>query len=562
MSIRLHVHFRLSLHVGRVFTVALVGLLSQLCDLNSARAQWHTSTNADSALYVCPGFNQGILTFDDGSSIICGALSDSRYVQKLDPKGYNCWTQPVQLYDRPGTDNDGSANNLVRDGDGGVILWWVDFRGAFLEVDDVYSRYLNDAVYMQHVDKYGNSRWAEGGILIDSLRGGVKSGYGVSDGSGGIILYMFENLYDTTTGVLTGAHTWIVRYDNNGKMMWLTPIDTSRSVIYFGQPISLGGRLVIKTLTGLLFIDRSSGVVQTPPSYSPKGMLFTYKDSLGYDWTFEGYQHDSTGAIEERDGLTCVSSSWDSVWHVDFKITDEGDGNNVFSPTNTPWVMDQRGGVFYVWSYKSPNNTLKTRAHWITGQGLRWGAAGRQLTQNTCYATFGGPSRLGIYMENGTALAFDTAGTALWDTAVVVLSNPLDAYSPTIASDNNGGAIIAYWSTVGGIFAQHTGRAGKVGVTSSLPARAPIFSRFELSRNYPNPFNPATVIRGQWPVTSVVRLSVYDLLGREVAVLANGRFPAGSYSFTFDGSNLSSGVYFYRLSTGSSQITRSMMLLK
>ena len=55
---------------------------------------------------------------------------------------------------------------------------------------------------------------------------------------------------------------------------------------------------------------------------------------------------------------------------------------------------------------------------------------------------------------------------------------------------------------------------------------------------------------------------VYDLLGREIAILADGRYPAGKYDFTFDGSNVSSGVYFCRLSGGTSQITRRMMLLK
>ncbi len=59
---------------------------------------------------------------------------------------------------------------------------------------------------------------------------------------------------------------------------------------------------------------------------------------------------------------------------------------------------------------------------------------------------------------------------------------------------------------------------------------------FRLFQNYPNPFNPKTVIRGQGTGDSRMRLAVYDLLGREVAVLANGRYPAGRYSFTFDGS--------------------------
>ncbi len=86
--------------------------------------------------------------------------------------------------------------------------------------------------------------------------------------------------------------------------------------------------------------------------------------------------------------------------------------------------------------------------------------------------------------------------------------------------------------------------------------------RFGLVGVYPNPFNPSTVISGQWTVDSRVKLAVYDLLGREVAVLADGRFPAGVHSFVFDGSGLASGVYFCRLTAGNSADTRMMTLAK
>ena len=87
-------------------------------------------------------------------------------------------------------------------------------------------------------------------------------------------------------------------------------------------------------------------------------------------------------------------------------------------------------------------------------------------------------------------------------------------------------------------------------------------TRFSLSQNFPNPFNPKTVIRGQWPGDSDVRLVVYDVLGRQVATLANIRYPAGKYSFTFDGANLASGVYLYRLTAGALSAVRTMLLIR
>jgi chitodextrinase len=77
--------------------------------------------------------------------------------------------------------------------------------------------------------------------------------------------------------------------------------------------------------------------------------------------------------------------------------------------------------------------------------------------------------------------------------------------------------------------------------------RIAIPTYFDLAQNYPNPFNPATVIKYQLPAFSTVRLSVYDILGREVATLVDGVKEAGFYTATFDGSKVASGIYFTRL---------------
>jgi photosystem II stability/assembly factor-like uncharacterized protein len=85
---------------------------------------------------------------------------------------------------------------------------------------------------------------------------------------------------------------------------------------------------------------------------------------------------------------------------------------------------------------------------------------------------------------------------------------------------------------------------------------------FALEQNYPNPFNPTTVISYQLPVAGNVSLKVYDVLGREVMTLVNGRQDAGAYNFTLNAASLSSGVYFYRLQSGNFVQTKKMMLVK
>jgi minor extracellular serine protease Vpr len=85
---------------------------------------------------------------------------------------------------------------------------------------------------------------------------------------------------------------------------------------------------------------------------------------------------------------------------------------------------------------------------------------------------------------------------------------------------------------------------------------------FALMQNYPNPFNPSTVISFQLPLKSLVTLKVYDILGREVATIVNEVIEAGSYNVQFDGSKLSSGIYFYTLNAGEFSATKKLSLIK
>ena len=85
---------------------------------------------------------------------------------------------------------------------------------------------------------------------------------------------------------------------------------------------------------------------------------------------------------------------------------------------------------------------------------------------------------------------------------------------------------------------------------------------YKLSQNYPNPFNPVTTINFSIPKQGNVTLKVYDVTGKEVIILINEQRSAGNYTVSFDGANLPSGAYFYRLESGDFKETRRMILLK
>lgn len=118
---------------------------------------------------------------------------------------------------------------------------------------------------------------------------------------------------------------------------------------------------------------------------------------------------------------------------------------------------------------------------------------------------------------------------------------------------------IAWLSGGGSVF--RTNNAGDTFVSVESEPNAKV-ENFELLQNYPNPFNPTTIITYRLNYSSNVKLIVYNSMGEEHATLLNAYKNSGEYSIYFDGSGLSSGVYFYQLITQNNVVTRKMILLR
>ncbi len=149
----------------------------------------------------------------------------------------------------------------------------------------------------------------------------------------------------------------------------------------------------------------------------------------------------------------------------------------------------------------------------------------------------------------GNSLHFTTDGGSNWietDPGDIIIN---DIY---FVSETTGWII----GLDGKIFKTNNGGITSAEVESLIP------NNFSLSQNFPNPFNPVTKINFAIPISEHVTLKVYDMLGSEAATLLNERKSAGIYSVDFDGSKLTSGMYFYILSAGDFSETRKMMLLK
>jgi len=167
-----------------------------------------------------------------------------------------------------------------------------------------------------------------------------------------------------------------------------------------------------------------------------------------------------------------------------------------------------------------------------------------------------------FYQNYGSA----QTATIKWDGATVATPSLVGkadstginvlAYPPTFAVTTGAHTLAITASGINLDFVQLSKVTTGVGGNNGLP------ETYTLEQNYPNPFNPATTINFALTKASNVKLTVYNILGQQVATLVNGQMNAGTHSVQFNAINLASGVYFYRLEAGDFRAHKKMLLLK
>ena len=299
----------------------------------------------------------------------------------------------------------------------------------------------------------------------------------------------------------------------------------------------------------LYAIDRSSGSAQALSRFSPRlpqlMSAFTVRQA---DTTMYAAFSSSTATDLYR--MSSANGDLEAFGKVGI-----GDVRSMaFSPSDALYLVTAVGRM-----YRVSKNTLDTLCLGWTGHafnslafnpatGVLWASV--QDTVFTIDTVSGAATLVGANGLRGarSSIAFSGVGTlyGLFAGSLVAvdkISGRADWIGYTGVDGLDGIALS------GGVMNGVEGAAGK-----------PRLCR--LAQNYPNPFNPKTVLSYQLSVASDVRLSVYDLLGREVAVLVNERKAAGMYKVTFDGTNISSGIYICRMIAGKYVESRKMVLTK
>ncbi len=168
------------------------------------------------------------------------------------------------------------------------------------------------------------------------------------------------------------------------------------------------------------------------------------------------------------------------------------------------------------------------------------------------------------------AISHDDAGNifaSAWGSGVYVLPSVITDRFPDFWTDfglkgTNISSISVNTATHQVVAGTESGDIYRTDIVLSVKENTTVPAEFKLYQNYPNPFNPATVIEFALPSAQNVKLSVYNILGQEIKVLNDGPLTAGYHKFTFDGKNLASGIYFYRVVAGKFSEVKKMVLTK
>ncbi|MFI5251755.1 MAG: T9SS type A sorting domain-containing protein [Bacteroidota bacterium] len=520
-------------------------LLQALC-----YGQWSTSTSTSNALFVCPGYYSGILTFNDGSSIILGALSGYIYAQKLDPKGYKMWSQPVMVFHNNNSAIGTSAyppfwqwGDWVSDDDGGIIIFWYDYRDAYNTSTD----FMNNALYIQHVDKNGIIKWDSSGILVRGVETGLKSAAIVRDGSGGCILTWSESGFNYP-GAPNVDHIVSSRWSNNGQKLWERIIDSSATKGIIG--LSSLNRAGHKIYTNIIHNSNPVTIISTVEGLSDS-LVFYYEKSSNYSWKDSIlYRIRALSDVY----LLKIGFLGDTIWSTKIILPQNCQPFSNFR--NSPYFPDDHGGFYYL--YICDNDTI----HHFDENGNFYQTYFKNITKFGGYYFHDGKNGIVNSSDNCDAQRYDEMGTSLWDTSFVYLQDSFNAYFKRYESDNNGGIITSFWTTTGGIYAQHTGRHGRVGIITGITNSFLQPSGYSLSQNFPNPFNPITTIEYRLPTQSRVMVSIYNSLGQMIQNLVDEMVGPGTHFVKWDASRFASGVYYYRIITKDFAQTKKLILIK
>ena len=454
---------------------------------------------------------------------------------------------------------------MISDKKGGAFVSWEDGRSG-----------TNIEIYAQHINEQGKKLWDNQGKKVTE-----KPGLFInlaSDDRGGLIVGY----------VCGGIHDVVVQYiDSLGSIAWG---DSGVQVTNRPDVIYPGDVAVVSDGSGGAFVGWSERTGTT------------------FDYTVFIQRVDSSGQIVfATNGIALTNNT---LQNVDVNLSSDNDGGVLISwaslvsggSTDTSWKYVQRVSSIGDFLWGPTGVRIGTvigggaRRHTSDGEGgayighgrwiqhisvdgeLSWPSEGAPFTLqpslffNSTQARNGSKGIWNFWSQDAGGLTsvdvygqyIDSSGNVKWETdgKPMCLVEHIQDYSKA-TSDDKGTAIVVWmdWrNSRTNVYASKVNAEGIITKVEDHGGMLPLEPYLE--QNYPNPFNPVTKIKYTIPEGTFVRLTVFDILGNEIALLVNEKKPAGSNDIEFDGIGLPSGIYFYQLRAGSFVETKKMILLR
>jgi photosystem II stability/assembly factor-like uncharacterized protein len=367
----------------------------------------------------------------------------------------------------------------------------------------------------------------------------------------GILPYGGEIFRTTNSG-----DNWTrVLYDTNFRVKNFFFVNTNTGFAVGGY-YSTEGRIYKTTNAGLNWINI------TPPNQLEHLFNANFPDDLtGYICTASRVYKSTNGGnnwISVLNSSNSVNLPWGNLFFINvnsgFFVKDSG---TVYRTVDggSNWDTTLLNPVSYTHDIKFINSNTgfisgyNGKLFKTTNQGLNWFLLTTGNTQNLFSINFPDPLT-GYVTGERIVIKTENAGVNWFP----VYTQPLDTIISVFFNDINTGYIsggngLLKKTTTGGIM-------GIQPVDPSVPVS------YNLSQNYPNPFNPSTKIKFEIPKASLVKLSVFDALGRELESLVNETLQPGTYEVNWKAERLASGIYFYKLLANDFSMVKKMSLIK
>jgi photosystem II stability/assembly factor-like uncharacterized protein len=472
---------------------------------------WQNPLPQGNHLYDVQVFNPyTLIAVGDGGTVI--KTTDGGENWNFQTSGTSEWLESVHFTDQNTGWIVGWDGTILKTTDGGGN-WHSQISGTDFHLYSVY--FINN-----------NTGWIVGkaGTILNTTDGGINW----SSQTSGTSSYLFSVFFiDRSIGWVVGGPGAILKTTNGGSNWYSQTSGTSsflRSVYFInnntGWTVGAGGTILMTTDGGVNWISQISGTIQGFRSVA--------------------FADNNTGWAVGGLGTILKTIDGGTNWNSQNSRTATGLQSVYFTDHYTGWAVGTGGTILYTLnggvpvelvSFNTDVSDDNVSLSWITASELN--NSGFEV-QRENHIKKNGWNKISFIKGSGTTTEIQTY--SFNDKNV-----PSEKYQYRLKQLDYDGTF-EYSNVI------------------QVEVKPP--NIFALHQNFPNPFNPTTAIKYQIPELNFVTLKVYDVLGKEVAILVNEEKPAGTYEVEFKGTSLPSGIYFYQLKTDSYIKTRKMVLIK